>query len=360
MPMRTMLREREGGTLMEERVSREVRRASSVQGNSANRAFGALVAVAALPVVLVAVAGCGIFGFVVFRLSAEGLSALAANEDLRPAVASLAIFVVGLAVGARTLLAQVAATRRLVRAVESAAVETPPRLRALAERCRVGRRLVLVPADDAFSFAYGLGAPAVAISTGLVDAFSDEEIVAVLEHERYHVRARDPLKVVTARTLTATFFYLPVLRPLLERYRASREIAADRAAVATAGRRALAGALYRSVAGPTWADVGGAAALGGTDLLEDRVRHLETGDEPAPSPLPVLTIAATFTVIALLVAALLYTVIEAGGPTGLMRGRMDGGVNDMGSPSLPQVLVSVVPWFLAAGWLWQKVRRRRA
>ena len=34
-------------------------------------------------------------------------------------------------------------------------------------------------------------------------------MLAVLEHERYHVRNLDPLKVMLARGVPAMFFYLP-------------------------------------------------------------------------------------------------------------------------------------------------------
>ena len=181
----------------------------------------------------------------------------------------------------------------------------------------------------------------------------------MLEHERYHVRARDPLKVVIARTLMSSFFYLPVLRPLLRRYTASREIAADRGALAVTGRAALAGALYRTVAVPAWANFGGAAALGGAELLDDRVHYLETGEEPSASPLSFLAIATTVAVLALLAGALLYTVVEAGGPTGLMRGRTDGDVEGMSSPSWTGAGVAAAPWLLAIAWVWRRTRRRR-
>jgi len=61
---------------------------------------------------------------------------------------------------------------------------------------------------------------------------SPAELDAVLEHEHYHVRNRDPLKLVLARALPAAFFYLPVLassyprkgeeNPLLDRFRTGR------------------------------------------------------------------------------------------------------------------------------------------
>lgn len=53
------------------------------------------------------------------------------------------------------------------------------------------------------SFAYGAFTPRVAVSRGLYEAASQQELDAVLAHERYHIRNLDPLKVLLARALPA-------------------------------------------------------------------------------------------------------------------------------------------------------------
>lgn len=328
--------------------------------NTANRSFAVLVAVALIPVALLAVAGCAVLGWVAYRLAADGWSALSGEPDLRPAVTVSAIVAASLGGGGRALWLQLAATIRLDRSVNAAAVPTPERVHTIAARFTRRPRVVVVGTDEPFSFAYGLSSPQVVVSTALLDALSDEEVAAVLEHERYHLRARDPLKVVVARTFTAAFFYLPALHPLTRRYLASREIAADGAAVRATGRRALAGALYRATSAPGWAELGGAAALGGPTILEDRVTHLETGQEPAPAAVSRLAIAATAVVVVLLAGALVYTVVQAGGPSGLMRGRMDRDMGTMNLGGPAGAVVSTVPWIFAGGWLGRRTRRRRA
>ena len=56
--------------------------------------------------------------------------------------------------------------------------------------------------------------PRVAVSRGLVEATSADELRAVIEHERYHVRNLDPLKIVLTRSLSAALFLLPALNAL--------------------------------------------------------------------------------------------------------------------------------------------------
>src|SRR5205807_10105183 len=100
------------------------------------------------------------------------------------------------------------------------------------------------------------------------------------EHERYHVRNLDPLKVLLVRALPATFFFVPALAALRSRYVAGRELAADRRAVQECGRGPLVGALLKVVRGPAWSELEVAAAIGGPELLEVRVAQLESGREP--------------------------------------------------------------------------------
>src|SRR5207245_144559 len=147
------------------------------------------------------------------------------------------------ALGVWSLARQLRDSRRLARRVRALALPLPEAVAASARGVGLAGRVVLVDSPQQFSFAYGALTPRVAVSRGLVELASGEELAAVLVHERYHVRNLDPLKVLVARALPATFFYLPAFGGLRERYVAGRELAADRRAVAHYGRKPLAGAL---------------------------------------------------------------------------------------------------------------------
>ena len=66
-------------------------------------------------------------------------------------------------------------------------------------------------------------------------------------------RLREPLRALLARLIASTFFWLPALRDLFERYTLVRELDADRLAQARTSPRALAGALHAVAAGPRFA-----------------------------------------------------------------------------------------------------------
>jgi hypothetical protein len=95
------------------------------------------------------------------------------------------------------------------------------------------------------AFCAGYLRPTVYVSRRTVALLADDELAAVLAHERHHRRVRDPLRFACGRVLTQALFFVPVLRPLCDRYGDLAELRADDAAVrACAGEKApLASAL---------------------------------------------------------------------------------------------------------------------
>jgi Zn-dependent protease with chaperone function len=285
--------------------------------DSANRSF---LTLAALALALGALVLCGaVWGVLVpllrMRVSHDGLTGLLSDEALLPSLLFVVSVTGGLALAGRSLARQIRASRRLARRVRELAWPLPDQLTEMAAQAGLSGRVVLVDTAEPCSFVYGVLSPRVAVSRGLVECISDGELRAVLEHERYHVRNLDPLKVVLAGTLSAALFLLPVLDSLRTRYVAARELAADRRAVAICGRRALVGALLKVVRGPAWSELDLAAPIGDPELLKVRLAQLETGGEP-----PLQAFSAVRTAISLLGATMFAAVFLAsvsgfGGPS---------------------------------------------
>ncbi len=251
--------------------------------DSANRSFAALVISSLLLgiYVICGAVGCVLVPLLVSRASHHGIRALVdGSHNLLPAVVFVLLVGAGAVLGARSLWRQIRGSRRLTRRVDSLALALPDGLEQAAAAAGLDGRVVLVDCPEWFSFAYGALTPRVAVSLGLLEGVSAEELRAVLEHERYHVRNLDPLKVLIVRALPATFFFLPALGALRTRYVAGRELAADRRAVQACGRKPLVGALMKVVRGPAWSELEVAAAIGGSELLDLRVAQLESGHEP--------------------------------------------------------------------------------
>lgn len=281
--------------------------------NSANRSFFTLAGIVLVPYALLGVFGCGLLSLVVYRLAHDGIAGLHRDgQDLRPAALFFAVVTTGTVVGVLSLRRQVRATRRLSRWVDDRATVITPAIAECARRAELDERVVVIDEDHPCSFTFGLVGAKVAISTGLADRIGADELDAVLEHERYHVRANDTVKVVIARAGAAAFFFLPVLGHLRDRYLSGRELAADRRAIQAVGERSLAGALYRATEGPSFAEFGAAAALGGSAFLDERVEQLEHGEEPAMMPLPRRALGVTAVGLTALTIAFALAIANGG------------------------------------------------
>jgi hypothetical protein len=128
-----------------------------------------------------------------------------------------------LVVMARAVAHQVRAHRRLVRTLPHA---TPlPGHPAVA----------VIEASVPMAFCAGWLHPRVYVSTAALRVLSREELEAVLAHEQHHRALRDPLRLAIGRVLCQALFFLPVLRPLHERYGEVAELRADAAALAAVG-----------------------------------------------------------------------------------------------------------------------------
>lgn len=285
--------------------------------DSANRSFLALMSLALLlgMYVLCGALGSVLVPLVLARISHKGMTGLLdIGGSLLPVLLFIALIAAGLAFGARSVARQIVASQRLARRVRGLARELPDELALTTSAVGLGGRVVLLDAPERFSFAYGLLTPRVAVSRGLLEGVSDDELRAVLEHERYHVCNLDPLKIVFVRALSAAFFFLPALDSLRARYLAGRELAADRRAVRACGRRPLVGALLKVVRGPDWSELEGVAAIGGTELLDVRVTQLETGIQPKLAKLSITRATVSLAGAALFAAMFLASVFSFGGP----------------------------------------------
>jgi beta-lactamase regulating signal transducer with metallopeptidase domain len=320
--------------------------------DTANRSFGALFGASLMAgmVIFCGAVGCVLVGLVAAEVASDGLGSLSEGGRWTAAL-FVAVVGAGALVGICSFFVQLQASRRLSQRVAELSLPADPRLASAATGVRLRRDVALVDCDESFSFAYGALTPRIVVSRGLVEQATDDELAAVLEHERYHVRNLDPLKVLFARALPPTFFYLPALRLFEQRYIAGRELAADRVAVRRCGRRPLAGALFKVVRGPQWPELGVAAAVGGPELLDIRISQLETGAEPRLAGLSRAHAMATVAA-GLALGALFAASVASFGGLGAITG-------DVGPLDLAGAFVCAVPWAVGA-WLAYRWLQRRA
>jgi bla regulator protein blaR1 len=190
-------------------------------------------------------------------LAAGGPAAL-----LGLSIAGLAL--AALVLGLRSIHRQVRASRRYLATHELSGES----IEVDGVRCRI------IDSEEPCAFCAGYLRPQIYLSRGALERLEEgAELRAVLAHEAHHLRRRDPLRLLVARALADSLFFIPILRGIGERYSALGELAADEAAVkAVQGRGPLASALLKFSESPAQSAV--------VSLAPERVDHL-MGDAEA-------------------------------------------------------------------------------
>lgn len=183
----------------------------------------------------------------------------------------------GIALGLGSLFRQLLTTMALIRSLVSRRVTTPRRVRALARALGLADRIDVVADHRPFSFCFWFRRPRICVSTALVRRLSTEELRAVLIHERYHLRHRDPLRLVVARYFAAGLYVVPVVDELASFYALQKEIAADDDAVRHLGVAPLARALYKLLPDAPARDFGLLMPVTGLSVTEARIERLVMG-----------------------------------------------------------------------------------
>lgn len=117
--------------------------------------------------------------------------------------------------------------------------------REIGERCGLGpRELTIIEHPDAVAMTLGFARPRIVLSTGLIGALGENELQAVVAHEKCHLDRRHPLAVFGLSVVGIAFWYIPIYRWMIAKYKVLIELTADRYAVQSAGGAAsLGGAL---------------------------------------------------------------------------------------------------------------------
>jgi Zn-dependent protease with chaperone function len=189
--------------------------------------------------------------------------------------------------------------QRLIRALPTVRLDESDYAHALPPLA--AERLHVLSSHRPMAFCAGLLRPRVVLTSALLDTLAEDERLAVVTHELSHARDRGPLKLACLRLLVRAFFWVPLLRDLVDRYVLLSELAADRAAITATSSSALAGALAEVLPAPAF---GGSVGL--ADHAAARVDRLFDPTAPLPR---LLTRARTIaTAIGLLfVGALAYS-----------------------------------------------------
>lgn len=266
----------------------------------ADRAFGVLV--------VLALASSAILLALLLTLVPRVEHLLARGpEDAADVVAALVLLLAtcGISLGLATLFRQLFATAALIRSLVARKIPLPASVARAAAALGLEARVDLVADSRPFSFCYWFLRPRICLSTALVARLDRDELEAVLLHERYHLRQRDPLRLVVARYFAAGLYVVPVVDELLGFYTLQKEIAADQAAVRAAGDvSSLASALYKLLPDADDVSLGLLVPVSSLSVTEARIDQLVAGRQVslALSPVSVALSGGALAAAAVLVA----------------------------------------------------------
>lgn len=184
------------------------------------------------------------------------------------------------------------------------------------DRLSLTGKVHLLNCEASICFCGGLISPAIYISRGMVRKLQPEELEALLLHEKHHLENHDPLKSLLGEALSSAFFFIPILRDILNRWRVEKEIAADESAIRHQGhKRGIARALTKLLGEHGMVALEGVAS-GSTESLQYRIDHL-TGNIPEHThSLSRQHFVTSFLVLAIILAILLAP-LEASHPVTL-------------------------------------------
>lgn len=211
-----------------------------------------------------------------------------------PLPLALVLVTLGAAMSAGLLsaLRGVTSALRIARGFDRRAAPLPPRLASRLHGLDLRERVSFLATPVPAAFCYRLVRPRVAVTAGLVERLDDQELTAVLLHERHHLRRHDPLRYLLLRALAAGLFMVPLAAAVRHAIETRIELAADRAALAEVPRGALAGALVAALA----VAVPRSAGMAALSATEARIAHLV--GEPELPAFPRMAVLGTCVVMA--------------------------------------------------------------
>ncbi|WP_028611446.1 M56 family metallopeptidase [Paenibacillus harenae] len=95
--------------------------------------------------------------------------------------------------------------------------------------------ILVVSHQDPIALTMRFVRPRIVLSTGLIQLLDAGELEALIRHEIFHMKHKDPLKTFILVLCSTVFWYVPILKWCRKQYTAAREIQADSYAIGATG-----------------------------------------------------------------------------------------------------------------------------
>lgn len=170
-------------------------------------------------------------------------------------------------------LFQVFKTQLFIQRLLKKRTRTPKIVKDLALELGIIKKITVVNDKKQISFCYGLLKPKICLSNNIVNSLNRSELKAVLIHESYHLKSRDPLKILLSQIASSMFFFVPTIKDFQKHYILTKEINADQLVINTNGVKHLKFALVKLLSNPV-ISISGVASFASSADLEQRIKIL--------------------------------------------------------------------------------------
>jgi Zn-dependent protease with chaperone function len=135
--------------------------------------------------------------------------------------------------------------------------------------CYEQNSITVIDQNSFVAFSSGFFHPHVYISRGVIEQCNDEELRALIAHERYHQSHLHSWTRLCMQIIASLFFFIPGVHAMVTYLQLRQEFHADEAAIHATSRRTLAGMLLRIHTEEKYA-----SSVAGFSALSQRVDRL--------------------------------------------------------------------------------------
>ncbi|MCL4354820.1 M56 family metallopeptidase [Patescibacteria group bacterium] len=121
----------------------------------------------------------------------------------------------------------------------------------MLEELELTKKVSIVEDEKPFAFCLGLRHPSIYISTKTIKMMTNDELKAILLHEKYHLTKKDGLIMLIASLTKILFPFFPLISDFIQRYKLDREIKADNEVIINLGKEPLVSVLSKLLAFPS-------------------------------------------------------------------------------------------------------------
>lgn len=95
--------------------------------------------------------------------------------------------------------------------------------------------ILVIDHDQSLAFTLGFIRPSIVLSTSLIKILEDDELEAVIQHETYHQKNYDTLKMLILQLISQGMWFIPLTKWSYQNYKIISELLADKYAISQTG-----------------------------------------------------------------------------------------------------------------------------